>query len=222
MTSVSLGAGEVHVWAVDLEGQGAANPHAALRRLLGRYLGEEPDAIGFVRGPGGKPELAKSWSRLRFNLSHSGSLALVALAGDREVGVDVERLDPARASAVIVDAVFSPREASILRPLREPARTRAFFSCWTRKEACAKATGEGVAALERLDVLGRRRVEGLRLCDLDVGDGYAAALAVAGRAPKVRLFRLGSEASVAAGEGPPRSEREASRRRAEDRVEHAA
>jgi 4'-phosphopantetheinyl transferase len=210
----------VHVWAIDLEGPAAASPHAALRRLLGRYLGEQPDALGLVRGPGGKPALAASG--LRFNLSHSGSLALVALAADREVGIDVERLDPSRASAVIVDTVFSPREASILRPLGEPARTRAFFSCWTRKEACAKATGEGVAALERLDVLGRRRVEGLWLTDLDVGDGYAAALAVAGPAPTVRLFRLGSEAAVAAREGPPRSEREAARRRAEDRVEHAA
>jgi 4'-phosphopantetheinyl transferase len=218
VTRVSLGAGEVHVWV--LHGSDAS-PKAALRRLLGSYLGEEPDALSFVRRPGGKPALAAS-PRLRFNLSHSGSLALVALAADREVGIDVERLDPTRASAVIVDTVFSPREAAILRPLHGSARTRLFFSCWTRKEACAKATGEGVAALERLDVLGRRRVEGLWLSDLDVGDGYAAALAVAGRAPKVRLFRLGSEAAVGARERPPRSERDAPRRRAEDGVEHAA
>ena len=79
-----------------------------------------------------------------------------------------------------------------------------------------------MAALERFDVLGKRRVEGLWLSDLDVGEGYAAALAVAGRAPKVRLFRLGSEASGGAREGPSRSEREAARRRAQDRVEHAA
>jgi 4'-phosphopantetheinyl transferase len=218
VTKVSLGAGEVHVWV--LRGSDAS-PKAALRRLLGSYLGEEPDALGFVRGPGGKPALASS-PRLRFNLSHSGSLALVALAADREVGIDVERLDPTRASAAIVDTVFSPREAAILRPLRGSARTRLFFSCWTRKEACAKATGEGVAALERLDVLGRRRVEGLWLSDLDVDDGYAAALAVVGRAPTVRLFRLGSEAAVGARQRPPRSERDTPRRRAKDGVEHAA
>ena len=193
MTRFSLGVGEVHVWTVDLEGTGAATPQIALRLLLGCYLGEDPAELDVVRGLGGKPALAGLGSWLRFNLSHSGSLALVALARDREVGIDVERVDPARASGLIVDTVFSPREASIFRSLQEPERTHAFFSCWTRKEACAKATGEGVAAVERLDVLGRRRVEGLWLSDLDVDGGYAAALAVAGRAPKVRLFRLGSE-----------------------------
>jgi 4'-phosphopantetheinyl transferase len=211
VTRFSLGVGEVHVWTIDLEATGAPTLHIALRLLLGAYLGEDPCELDFVRGLGGKPALAGIGSWLRFNLSHSGTLALVALARDREVGIDVERVDPARASGLIADTVFSPREVSSFRLLQEPARTHAFFSCWTRKEACAKATGEGVAAVERLDVLGRRRVEGLWLSDLDVDGGYAAALAVAGRAPRVRLFRLGSEALVRPGEEPPRSEGEAGR-----------
>jgi len=210
---------DVHVWVVDLAD--GADADAALRLLLGRHLGEEPGALRVVRRPGGKPALAEPWSWLGFNVAHSGGLMLVALARDREVGVDVERIDPARAAGPIADAVFSPREAAVLRRLPEPARTQAFFSCWTRKEACVKATGEGIAGLERLDVLGRRRVEGLWLFDLAVDEGYAGALAVTGRRPGVRLSRLGSDVQVGAGDRPARREGKAARGGAEERVDDA-
>lgn len=211
---------DVHVWAVELEGR--ADSTTALRLLLGRHLREEPAALRLVRRPGGKPALDHPWSWLGFNVAHSAGLALVALGPGREIGVDVERLDPKRASGPIADSVFSPREAAVLRSLREPARTHAFFSCWTRKEAFVKATGEGIAGIERLDVLGRRRVEGLWLFDLAVGEGHAGALAVAGGRPRVRLFRLGSGAPAGAGDRPPRGEGKATRRGAEERVEDAA
>ena len=210
---------DVHVWVVELAGGAGADP--ALRLLLGRYVGEEPGALRVVRGAGGKPALAEPWSWLGFNVAHSGGLMLVALARGREVGVDVERIDPARAAGPIADAVFSPREAAALRRLPDPARTRAFFSCWTRKEACVKATGEGIAGLERLDVLGRRRAEGLWLFDLEVGEGYAGALAVTGRRPGVQLFRLGSDVPAGAGDRSPRREGKAARGGAEERVDHA-
>ncbi|HEY6729935.1 MAG TPA: hypothetical protein VI039_02805 [Solirubrobacterales bacterium] len=81
--------GEVHVWRLGT----AADP---LRRVLAVYLGEEPARIQLEKGEHGKPRLAGNEPPLKFNLSHSGDLALVAVSGANEMGVDVERLRPKR------------------------------------------------------------------------------------------------------------------------------
>src|ERR1700759_4366756 len=65
--------------------------HAAVRRILGGYLALPPSSVEILALPKGKPRLAGD-SRLRFNLSHSGDLALLAVAEDLEVGVDVEKV----------------------------------------------------------------------------------------------------------------------------------
>jgi phosphopantetheinyl transferase len=79
---------EVHVWRVDLD---TVASRWALREILGRYLGLPANELRFETGRHGKPRLATPEGELAFNLSHSSSLALVAVAR-REVGVDVERI----------------------------------------------------------------------------------------------------------------------------------
>lgn len=79
---------EVHIWRVDLD---TVASRWALREILGRYLGLPANELRFETNRHGKPSLATPEAELAFNLSHSGSLALVAVAG-REVGVDVERI----------------------------------------------------------------------------------------------------------------------------------
>jgi phosphopantetheinyl transferase len=81
-------ADEVHVWRVDLD---TSSSGRALREILGRYLGLPASELRFETGRHGKPRLAAPGGELAFNLSHSSSLALVAVAR-REVGVDVERI----------------------------------------------------------------------------------------------------------------------------------
>ncbi|HKO39194.1 MAG TPA: hypothetical protein VJU14_12580 [Solirubrobacterales bacterium] len=71
----------------------------ALRRVLAVYLREQPQEIELTRGKHGKPRLAADSARLEFNLSHSGDLALVAVSGTLEVGIDVERMRPRREEA---------------------------------------------------------------------------------------------------------------------------
>ncbi|HEU4461895.1 MAG TPA: hypothetical protein VFR75_04810 [Solirubrobacterales bacterium] len=83
---------EVHVWRVDLD---TVASQSALREILGRYLGLPGEELRFEAGEYGKPRLADPEAELAFNLSHSGALALVAVAS-REVGVDVERIRPKR------------------------------------------------------------------------------------------------------------------------------
>src|SRR5262245_45796054 len=61
-----------------------------LRVLLAAHLNQRPSAIVLSYEPNGKPVIPGSG--LGFNVSHSGDLALVALAWGRRVGVDIERI----------------------------------------------------------------------------------------------------------------------------------
>jgi phosphopantetheinyl transferase len=138
---------ELHVWRARLDADGwpgvadlptaererAANmirPDArrrwvsarwALRGVLGRYLEREPARIGLRCGDRGKPMLAAAEQSLRFNLSHSGDVALIAVARGQEVGVDVQRIRT-----------------------RRPA---GFYAAWARREAIAKCHGVGLWAV---------------------------------------------------------------------------
>ena len=126
-----------------------------LRAILARYLHGGPDRLRFCYGAHGKPALVDSRGKppLRFNVSHSGGLALYAVACDREVGIDLERVRPDVYDGEIAERFFSSREVASLRALPATAQVEAFFRCWTRKEAYVKARGEGLSIpLDQFDV----------------------------------------------------------------------
>ena len=114
-----------------------------LRILLAHYLGCAPTGIEFIAGPKGKPAL-RDPSSIRFNISHSGEMALYALTVGCELGVDVEQLRTLDDLESIAMRFFSPGEASELLSLNPEDRGTAFFRCWTRKEAYVKAIGDGL------------------------------------------------------------------------------
>jgi 4'-phosphopantetheinyl transferase len=117
-----------------------------LRELLGRYVNRSPADIEFNYGHRGKPSLrAEAFERpVRFNVSHSHGLALLAFAVGRQLGVDVELLRPDFAADEIAERYFSPQEVMELRAVPTSLRAEGFFLCWTRKEAYIKARGEGL------------------------------------------------------------------------------
>ena len=174
-------------------------PERLLRRLLARYTGERPERLRFAAGPFGKPRLDSEPAarRVEFNLSHSGAIALYAFAQGRRVGVDVERVlsipeDDERLS----DLWLSEAELAELAAVDPAARTRSFYSLWTRKEAFLKARGEGLSlAPDRVRVFGERvlsepaEADRWSVRDLSVGPGYAAALAVEGECDAVTIRR---------------------------------
>ena len=82
---------------------------------------------------------------IRFNLSHSGEIALCAVTKGRDIGVDIEQIRPVSAWRQITASYFSARENQVLRSLAEDQVIQAFFQGWTRKEAYTKALGEGVS-----------------------------------------------------------------------------
>jgi phosphopantetheinyl transferase len=108
-------AGEVHVWRAE-----GGNQKEALREVLSHYLDEAPASIALQTGVHGKPSLADSSSPLRFNLSHSGAVALVAVTRELEVGVDVQRIGSRHGGA--------------------------FYEEWARREAIVKCAGTSLLA----------------------------------------------------------------------------
>jgi 4'-phosphopantetheinyl transferase len=166
-----------------------------LRQICGAYLAIEPAELAFDQGPWGKPHLAKTCDRdtLRFSMSHSHMVALYAFTSGREVGIDVEQVRPGVTWQSVAAMCLSAREVALLRILPETARTKAFFTLWTRKEAYVKARGTGLSMrLNQIDVVGRCTYSGVlaqiegrwrepwsgSLQDLDVGRDDVAALAV--------------------------------------------
>jgi 4'-phosphopantetheinyl transferase len=120
--------------------------HGVLRELLGCYLQTEPGQIRFVYNAFGKPHLSPAFgSRLKFNLSHSAGLALIAIAADSNVGIDLEYIRARSEYADIARRFFSAAEVDHLTALPNHLYAEAFFSCWTKKEAYVKACGEGLA-----------------------------------------------------------------------------
>ncbi|HMP81134.1 MAG TPA: 4'-phosphopantetheinyl transferase superfamily protein [Verrucomicrobiota bacterium] len=167
---------------------------AMLRRLLGGALSLDPAALKFSYGPHGKPELAGTAAGLlRFNLSHSSGLALIAVTSGCPVGVDIEHTRPAKLASEIAARFFTQRESNALGQLSEASRAEAFLRLWTRKEAWLKATGgalvESIRRVEIsvhpgeparvLEVEGRPgEAAAWTLTDLQPADGFIGALAV--------------------------------------------
>jgi 4'-phosphopantetheinyl transferase len=194
---VELRPDEVHVWRVDIGERGSSGSmaalseaervraarfrfdadrarfvasHAALRGILASYLDAAPASLEFGEGTHGKPFLAApaDGRSLRFSLSHSGEIALVALSLGREVGVDVERVRPLDDLDGFVARYLSPLEREALARVTAGDRLRAFFETWTLKEAYLKACGDGL--LRELDAF-----------DVTVGDAQPRLLAVRDR-----------------------------------------
>ncbi|MGI9057263.1 MAG: 4'-phosphopantetheinyl transferase family protein [Ktedonobacteraceae bacterium] len=178
--------------------------HSILRILIGRYLNIEPRQLRFCLNAYGKPSLESSLHvpPLSFNISHAHDLALYAFTYVRQVGVDVEYMrlggEDSRDDDYeqLAQRYFSPYERTVLQTLPVEEKQRAFFQCWTRKEAYIKAKGTGLSLpLDLFDVSLRpnepaallqsrespQEAARWSLRELAPGTGYVGALAVEGK-----------------------------------------
>src|SRR5262249_45214892 len=127
-----------------------ARCRAALREILGGLLGEPAGSLRFRAGAVGKPELDRGvgvLEPLRFNVSHSAELGIVAVCRGREVGVDRGRLRPISEAERIVASFFTAAELDAFTAIAGPDRGAAFLRGWTRKEAVLKGFGMGISGL---------------------------------------------------------------------------
>ncbi|MEU6285100.1 4'-phosphopantetheinyl transferase superfamily protein [Streptomyces sp. NPDC047028] len=160
--------------------------HAALRRLLGAYLGIPAARVPLVRLPcprcglpHGRP--APVGSGPQFSLSRAGALSMLAVAS-APVGVDLERIAGPRV-AEDASGILHPADRADLAALPPARRPAAFTRCWTRLEAVAKAGGEGLSLTEagapRLGTTAvPEPVTGWLVTDVPAPPGYAAACAM--------------------------------------------
>ncbi len=117
-----------------------------LRQMLGMYLGLHSEKIEFRYGPQGKPSLSATHnSKVSFSVSHSQTMGLFAFAEGREVGVDIEEVKADFKGMQIASHFFSGEEIAGLAKLPPDQADKAFFECWTGKEAYVKARGEGLS-----------------------------------------------------------------------------
>lgn len=121
--------------------------HQTVRRLLARYTGLAASSLRFEFNSHGKPRLASDHAppHLHFSLSHSRHLVALALARGREVGVDIEHLNPRIALLKLATGCFALPEIAALRSVPPAQQLEAFFRIWTLKEAFIKANGLGLS-----------------------------------------------------------------------------
>ncbi|GAA0661139.1 4'-phosphopantetheinyl transferase superfamily protein [Kitasatospora atroaurantiaca] len=172
--------------------------HVALRLLLGEQLGLPAGAVVLGRaacpgcgGPHGRP-VTVSGPSVEFSLSHTGGLAVIALARD-VVGVDVEQRGPfEEAAGLDIASQLHPAERAVLDGLPQERRAEATLRCWVRKEAYLKGTGVGLSQGVDADYVGLgpeypglaggaslpAEPAGWGFGDVPVPDGYAAAVAL--------------------------------------------
>ncbi len=120
--------------------------HALVRLTLSRYAPVAPAAWGFQTNSYGRPEVQGEWGRrLRFNLSHTDGMALVAVGLASELGADVEDAERSGDTVEIADHYFSASEVTALRALPRERQKERFFEYWTLKESYIKARGAGLS-----------------------------------------------------------------------------
>jgi len=175
-----------------------------VREVLGTYLNVAAGEVQFAAGPHGKPSLRikPGMESVEFNLSHSDSIALLAIS-HQPVGIDVERVrqDPEHDS--IAQQFFSPAEVCEYYRYQKADRPRAFTRFWTRKEAYIKATGQGLTIPLRsftvsstpqnlsLPLVNRALCSASmwKMCGIDVGPGFEAAIVYQGEIKQFLLLR---------------------------------
>jgi len=161
-----------------------------LRSILAGYLGLKPAEIRFEYGPQGKPSLQNR--AMCFSVSHSEDRVLYAFCKNCELGVDLEYVRDLPDAEILAQRFFAPSEYIEFRGTTPAVRTRAFFCCWTRKEAYIKATGRGLSlpldsfqvpilpeqpAQLRITTRPSEHLSGWSLRHLDPSPGYVGALA---------------------------------------------
>ena len=119
-----------------------------LREKLATFIPTKPSHIPIILSPTGKPSIRES--NIQFNQSHrtnsqTGMLALFAISGDGQVGIDIDNTTlPINFDRIIEDQFTNTEQQSLLQ-LSPELRRASFFKMWTQKEAYLKCLEIGRA-----------------------------------------------------------------------------
>ena len=124
--------------------------------LLKKLLSEEKikNPI-FKTGKYGKAYIS-NYENIHFNLSHSEKMVLCAIS-DREVGVDIEYIDPEIDLNIAKHYFYNSEYESIMNAENKPDE---FFKYWVLKESYMKYTGLGMnLELDSFEIIIKDRIK---------------------------------------------------------------
>lgn len=177
---------------------------ACLRQVLSSALSCAPQELEFVRNQQGKPQLSERFAdnRLEFNLAHSHGRAVLAVTSGAPTGVDIEMLRYGTDYMGLAKRFFSDDEQQALLELSGEQQRRAFFACWTRKEAFVKAVGTGIGygldkftvpvspEIKTAEIKCTKFGQHWRFYDLPVGEDFYAAVVTDGAETELRYWQF--------------------------------
>jgi 4'-phosphopantetheinyl transferase len=117
--------------------------HAGLRVILSRYCAGLPHELAIQKGAKGKPFLSE-YPSIRFNMTHSQGKALIVVAKNREVGVDLEKVRLEVDVLSLARRFLSDRDITFIESGEPGQRHQRFLQAWVAREAVFKAAGTGV------------------------------------------------------------------------------
>ncbi|QDU28025.1 4'-phosphopantetheinyl transferase sfp [Anatilimnocola aggregata] len=158
------------------------------RTALSRYLPIAPPDWRFRIESQGRPVISSpaTGTDLRFSLSHTTGLTALAVASDREVGIDVEYVNR-QVPDSLARFALSPAELAERAQLQAARDQDPFFEFWTLKEAFLKARGSGFSVapatlsftlMTREEPTLMRSVEAWQFAQLKPSPAHQLALAI--------------------------------------------
>lgn len=117
-----------------------------LRHLLRTYTEWNIKEIEAIADDMGRPFwfLEGKPIALFFSLSHTKNMICCSVSRHKEIGCDIELLQPRKYQQELATRVFSEKEQQFYHKLPQQAQSEFFYRSWTLKEAFVKALGQGL------------------------------------------------------------------------------
>lgn len=117
-----------------------------LRHLLKTYTECDISQIEAIPDDMGRPFWIENGEKidLFFSLSHTKNMICCALSHNKEIGCDIESLQPRKYQEKLTEQVFSKKEQAFYKELPTATRSEFFYRSWTLKESFIKALGQGL------------------------------------------------------------------------------
>jgi len=178
--------------------------HYLLRIILSKYCDYLADEITFRYDTHKKPAFnMPEYRKIKFNMSFSHDLMLVAINKHNDIGIDIEKVHDINDLESVAVNNFSSKEFKYLNSSSEKINT--FFKIWTRKEAFIKATGKGMyyplkSFCVSMDKSGNHenliifnhpiKSKHWRIAEIKASDGFIASIAVKTNKFQISYFQL--------------------------------
>jgi len=120
--------------------------HYAMRKILSRYMQIPPRKIEIDKGTYGKPFIKEQSHNqlISFNASSTSNMIAFICAQNRNIGIDIECIDPKLNIDSIIPSLFSLNETKLFQLIDDSNRLEHVLRFWTAKEAYVKALGSGL------------------------------------------------------------------------------